>query len=195
MLTKVILEGQMGKEFGREWELSVRSPIEALRMVDANKPGVFKWIREQLKNFDRYSVIVEYEDGSEEELEEETVKLERKMKSIRFVPIIVGAGGAFKAVLGVVLVIVGVILSETPFGAPLIGMGISMFAGGIAEMLTKTPKTQEAKQEQAYESKASYYFDGPTNTSPQGAPVSLIYGRVMVGSRTISVSATVDQLM
>lgn len=197
MLTKVILEGAMGKEFGREWELSINSPSEALRLIDANKPGLFVWIREHLANFDRYSIVVEYDDGREEELGEDEYVFERKMKSIRFIPIITGASGAFKAILGVVLIIVGVVINiyYPGSGTALIGMGISLFAGGIAEMLAKTPKASGTPENAEYASKASYYFDGPTNTTPQGAPVQLIYGRVLVGSHTISVSATVDQLM
>lgn len=196
MLTKVILEGAMGKEFGREWNLSVSSPAEALRLIDANKPGLFIWIREHLANFDRYSIVVEYEDGREEDLDEDSLKFERQMKSVRFIPIITGASGAFKAILGVVLIIVGVVINiyYPGSGTALIGMGISLFAGGIAEMLAKTPKLSDP-QNNEYVGKASYYFDGPTNTTPQGAPVQLIYGRVLVGSHTISVAATIDQLM
>jgi len=38
-------------------------------------------------------------------------------------------------------------------------------------------------------------LDGPANTTEQGVPVQLIYGRCLVGSHPISMGVTVDQLM
>lgn len=190
MLTKVILEGQMGKQFGRVWELAVTSPGHALRMIEANRPGLFGWIRSNLEKYACYRVIVENEDGSKEHLNDDTVKLERKVKSIRFVPLASGAGagvGQFlQIVVGITLIVVGVI-----YGQPaLIALGSALVLGGVAAMLA--PKPDGAKDK---ESKSSYYFDGPTNTSEQGVPVQLTYGRCLVGSHTISAAVTVDQLM
>lgn len=187
MLTKVILEGPMGKVFGRTWNLSVNSPNEALRMIDANKPGVFTWIRSNLEKYSHYKVICEYEDGRKEYLKEDEYPMERKCKSIRFVPIVQGSGGVFQAIVGVVLIVVGVIWPNPA----LVAMGVGMLIGGVAAMLAPKPK----KDDSSRSDKTSYYFDGPANTTMQGVPVQLVYGKCLVGSHAISAAVTVDQLM
>lgn len=196
MLTKVILEGPMGKKFGKEWELIVDSPSEALRMIDANKPGLFAWIKSNLAKYNEYHVVCEFEDGTVEDLNEESYKLDRKCKEIRFVPVIKGSGGngVWQTVLGIVLIIVGVF--TTIFGnysGSVIMLGVGLLAGGVAAMLAPKPKMGDMSQQGA-KNEASYFFDGPANTSTQGVPVQLIYGRCLVGSHTISAAVTVDQL-
>lgn len=187
MLTKVILDGPLGKQFGKVWELAVNSPAQALRLIDANKPGVFTWIRSNLEKYAAYRVLVEYEDGRKEDLDNDTFVLERKAKTIRFVPVTQGAGNTFKIVVGVILIIVGCVV---PGAQGLIYVGAALVLGGIAGMLAPKPDAMKDK-----ETKNSYYFDGPTNTTTQGVPVQLTYGRCLVGSHTISAAVTVDQLM
>lgn len=191
MLTKVILEGPMGKAFGKKWELQVNSPSEALRMIDANKPGVFAWIKANLQKYSHYRVVCEYEDGRVEHLAEGDYPLERKMKTIRFVPVISGAGGAFQAILGIVLIVVGCVV---PGMQALIWVGAGMLIGGVAAMLAPKPNASSNDQSQSANS-TSYYFDGPANTTMQGVPVQLIYGTCLVGSHSISAAVTVDQMM
>ncbi len=194
MLTKVILEGPMGKEFGREWELDIESPREALCLIDANAPGVFRWIRNNLKKYERYQVICEYENGQTEALSDTEYTNRHVAKVIRFVPLVDGAGsdgGIIQTILGVVLIVVGVWNSNPN----LVAAGLSLMIGGIVSMLSPHPSKPDIEKDEQTNGVASYYFDGPTNTTGQGNPVQLIYGRTLVGSHTISVSATVDQLM
>lgn len=196
MLTKITLDGPMGKAFGRNWNLQANSPSEALRMIDANKPGVFGWIKLNLQKYSHYRVICEYEDGRVESLvEEEEYKMERKCKSIRFVPVVSGSSGVVKAVLGIILIVVGVVFSA--FLGPavsgfLIKAGIGLLISGVAQMLAPKPQSQEQSERK---DKTSYFFDGPANTTQQGVPVQLIYGTCLVGSHAISAEITIDQLM
>lgn len=192
MLTKVILEGPMGKKFGREWELAVSSAHEALRLIDANKPGLFAWIKQNLDKYSKYQVVCEYDDGRVEELDNDDYVLERMPTHIRFVPLIEGASAAARIVAGVVLVVVGYLLSPYTGGASLslVGYGMSLIVGGITELLTKSPKNETTERKD----KTSYYFNGPVNTTTQGVPVQLIYGRrVMCGSHVISSRLSIDQ--
>ena len=194
MLTTVILEGPMGKEFGREWKLDIESPREALCMIDANMPGVFRWIRNNLKKYERYQVVCEYENGQSEALSSAEYTGRHLAKVIRFIPVVEGAGGnggIIQTILGAVLVVVGVWNSNPQLTAA----GLSLMLGGIISMLSPHPSKPDIEKDEATNGLASYYFDGPTNTTGQGSPVQLIYGRTLVGSHTISVSATIDQLM
>ncbi|MEO6825089.1 MAG: hypothetical protein ABI167_10285 [Nitrosospira sp.] len=193
ILTTVTLYGPLGKEFGRDWELAVSSPREAMRLIEANKPGFMGWIRNNLDKYDRYKVIVDYYDGRVEHLDENELTHKRSVRRIRFVPIVTGAGGGIgKIILGALLIAI----SFTPFGLPaapfLQGAGLSLMLGGITELLSPRPKKVDQNVRQ---DGTSYFFDGPVNTTTQGVPVPLIYGRCLVGSQAISTKVTVDQLL
>lgn len=199
MLTKVILEGEMGKKFGREWAFDITSPAEALRMVDANSPGVFIWIKSNLAKYEAYRVVCKYENGTEEELDKDSYVLQGKPTEIRFVPLIEGAGGKWgRVILGAVLVVVGFAITfftqgfGGAIGSYFIQAGVAMMIGGIIQALTPQPKKEQEMQSKDL---TSHFFDGPVNTTEQGVPVQLIYGEVLVGSHAISAEVTVDQLM
>jgi len=188
-LTKVILEGPLGKQFGREWEFAIDSPREALRMVEANSPGVFAWIKQNLQKYSRYRVVCERDDGVIEDLDNDTYLLNQgRLKSVRFVPLVEGASNVLKIVVGIVLIGVGIFFQQ-PWATKL---GIAVLAAGVVGALSPRPKMDTTGNS---EGKASYLFDGPANTTAQGSPVQLIYGRVLAGSHAISAAVTVDQLM
>lgn len=187
MLTKIIIEGVMGREFGRVWHLDVDSPNEALRMIDANKPGLFNWIRKNLAIYDRYKVICTYEDGSKEHLDNDTYSFSRKVKVIRFVPVPAGSGSTAKIVIGVIMIAVGVYTGQ----GWLVRAGAMMVVSGVIEALTPMPSIRS--NQGGSTNVSSNYFDGPVNTSQQGSPVFLIYGKdVMVGSQLVSASMTIE---
>ena len=194
MLTQVTLYGPLAKEFGRDWKLAVSSPREAIRMIEANRPGFLNWIRGSLDKYDRYKVIVDYENGKKEHLDEDSFNLQRRMKRIRIVPIVTGAGGIGKIITGIFLINIGVLLSAMgmPFGPLFIGMGIGTLAGGIVELISPRPKKTDQSVRQ---DGTSYFFDGPVNTTQQGLPVPLIYGTCLVGSHPVSAKVSVDQLL
>lgn len=191
MLTKVILEGPLGEKFGREWNLCIKSPGEALELIEVNIGGLRKWIRDNLETYKAYRVVCEYEDGRTEHLDNDTFALDRKLKSVSFAPVISGSGGVMKMVFGVVLLAVG-FATGSPF---LMKMGASMMLSGAISALMSSPDTKQPVERQQVENGTSYYFNGPVNTVTQGVPVQLIYGRVKVGSHAISAFVNVDQLL
>lgn len=188
MLTKVRLDGVMGKKFGKDWELSVSSPAEALRMIEANRPGVRAWIIQNQAKYNAYRVVCTYEDGREEALDDHTYPLERGgLKQIRFTPVVAGASGVAKIIVGVVIVVANALTIKNPY---LFQLGATLILGGIVETLSARPRTKNDQGEDIN----SYYFDGPANTDQQGSAVPLIYGRVLAGSHPISASISVDEV-
>ena len=194
-LTTVILEGALGRKYGREWKLKVSSPSKALQLIEANHPGFISDIRNNLKQYPRYRVLV---DGVARDMKTYTMKCRAKV--IKFIPLIEGAGGGFRFVLGAVMVAIAV-WNPTIGGAALMsastaGMvgaaGVSLMIGGLVEMLTKTPKSTTDTDER--KDKTSRYFDGPVNTEMQGVAIPLIYGRCLVGSHAISAKLVVEQV-
>ncbi len=192
MLTRVILDGVLGHNFGREWNLHVGSVPEALRMIDANKPGFMQWIRANLPIYDRYRIVCKYEDGRVELLDEDSLSVKRSPVEIRFVPIPAGAGNVGRIIVGIILIIVGAFTSWAG-GEALIYMGVGMVVGGIIGALTPIPKTK--KHDTAGGGIASDYFNGPLNVSEECAPIPIIYGRVLAGSQAVSAALTIDKMM
>ena len=182
MLTKVILDGKFGEVVGqREWMLECDSPAEALALIEANKSGIKNWIR---KNIDKYKICkveCELSNGNVESLTNETYVVSRKCKTIRFLPIFTGSGGkntsVLQSIVGVALVVIGAIC-ENPY---IVATGIGMIIGSICTMLMKPSKNDDSD-----DSGTSYFFNGAANTTQQGVPVPLVFGRCRVGSAVIS---------
>ncbi|MGZ8497422.1 MAG: hypothetical protein ACXWXL_03365 [Candidatus Binatia bacterium] len=195
MKTVVILDGVMGKKFGKRWELYINSPAEALRIIAANRPDLPFWIRDHLETYAHYKVTCEYENGVTEIIGEEQLTMLGKLKKIRFTPIVAGAGGnsgIFQIIAGVVLIVAAIFTWGATLAPALAMMGAGMVIGGVAGMLTSQPNLNPGDSGQRSD-KTSYYFDGPVNTSQQGVAVSLIYGKkVKAGSAPVSASLTVD---
>jgi len=192
MLTKIILDGAMGKHFGRRWDMQVSSPAEALRMIEANKPGLRAWVIAKMQKFSCYKVTCEYENGTKELLSEDSYPLQRKLKSVRFTPVMKGSGSAGRLIIGAVLIVASFV--ATSYGFPMVGKflfqaGVGMVISGVVGLLTPVPKKGDQNERS---DKTSYYFDGPANTTVQGVPVQLIYGRVLVGSHAISAKMDID---
>ena len=62
-------------------------------------------------------------------------------------------------------------------------LGVGLVLGGAAMMLAPdVPDQNSAEQAE------NYLFGGPINTVKQGQPIPLVYGRAIVGSKTISAS-------
>ena len=167
--------------------MEVSGPAEALRMLNANAPGFIKWIADNAKKYHEYQITVEYEDGRKTDLSEKELEIHCKAKKIRFTPLVRGAKGAVRVVVGAILMIAGVYFNN-PF---VFKIGAALALSGVVELLSPRPKT---KNQDGTETLSSYYFDGPVNTELQGNPVPLIYGRVLTGSQAVSASISIDEL-
>jgi len=84
------------------------------------------------------------------------------------------------------MIVAGAFLSSTPFGAPLIGAGIGMVAGGVIQMLS--PQARGLSQSAAPENLASYAFGSAKNTTASGNPVPICIGERRWGGAIISAS-------
>lgn len=195
MLTNIILDGELGKNFGRSHRLSIKSPSQALRLIDTNIGGVMDWIKGNAKKFAAYKVLCEFHDGRKEALSDESFhRCRGKIKSIRFTPMVMGAGGGsgngiLQIVVGVAMLVIAYVF---PPSAPyLVGAGMGLILGGVSTLLAPKPKTDTSSEQEKNE---SHYFSGAENPTDQGQPVPLIYGRMRTGAQAISAGMTIDQL-
>ncbi|MGA0806050.1 MAG: hypothetical protein ACO3PV_06000, partial [Pseudohongiellaceae bacterium] len=114
---------------------------------------------------------------------------------IRIVPVLTGAGGVGRILAGVALVVASIFIPQSAmvFGTALkglvLGVGAQLALGGVAQLLTPVPKMPTG-EDSAQDPRKSFSFSGVQQTSRQGVPVSVVYGRTLVGS--VVVSAGVD---
>jgi predicted phage tail protein len=189
----VLLYGELAKKYGKLHKYAVRNVPEAIRALEANYRG----FRQAIKADGEYRVVVDKKQISEDELGI------RAIETIKIVPLVQGAGrGVGQAILGIVLIAVAwwnpmgwgtVIGAAGPMAGTAAGalalsamssLGVSLLIGGVSQMMTKTPKLDAGADRP--NNKPSYAFDGPVNTTAQGNPVPLAYGRILAGSQVIS---------
>lgn len=173
----VRLHGALAK-FGKAFKLDVRSAAEAIRALCVQIPGFENHLRTH--SAPGYRVHV----GKHKSISKDELTLESE-GDISIVPVIRGARKALGIIIGIVLIAVSF------FIPPLLGPGISMVIGGIAQLLVKPPQMGGRQEDK---SRPSYSLDGPVNTVAQTNPVPVVYGEVIVGSQAISSSLVTEEL-
>lgn len=173
------LYGKLGTTFGRVHRFVVRNPRDAVRALISMVPGFEKELMTSKDRGIAYAVFCGNRNITEEQLEHPSGS-----DDIRIAPMLVGSksGGLFGLIAGVALAVVGAVseyfVPGNPFGYQMMLMGGALALGGLAQMISPHQTTPT--------SLASYNFSGAENTTQQGGPVPLLYGRMRVGSTVIS---------
>ena len=185
MLRKIKLYGKLAKFVGhRILEADVATAAEAVRFLVANWPALERHMADQ-----HYRVSVGTYDLELEELHDPAGQQE-----IKIVPVMAGAGATGRIIAGIALIAlaslvtfgtVGGIFAAGALNAVVFGVGASLVLGGVAQLLTPTPKVPTGPDTQN-DPRKSYSFSGIQNTSRQGVPVPIVYGETIVGSVVIS---------
>ena len=172
MLKTIKLYGVLGKKFGKEFKLAVESTREAVKALSVQVPGFEQFMLTAHEHGLTFAVFQDDENISEDQIDFET-----GAKVIKIVPKVIGAGGdggVINLILGAVMVVVGAWTGQ----AWLVGMGIGMVAGGVAQMLTPKVDAQDQNQDG---NKSNFGFGGAVTTIAQGNPVPILYGQREVG--------------
>ena len=179
MLT-VLLYGQMGKQFGRRHKLDISTPGEAIRALTANFPDFRSWL------YDRRDAPFRVFAGKE--ALDETGLVRQTARTLKFIPLVRGAGKFGQVILGAVLIVAS-------FFLPIPGLfqlGVNLVLTGISQLLFAPPKPKG--QSERPENAPSYIFDGAVNTTAQGNCVPVLYGELIVGSQVVSTGLSVEQI-
>lgn len=193
MLKTIKLYGILAKKFGKEFRLDVESTREAMRALCVQVPGFEHFMLHAHEQGLEFAVFQDKQNISETELDMST-----SAKVIKVVPKVKGAGGAVQTILGAVLVVVGIVVTGMSFGsagavgAALIGAGVGMMVGGIAQMLMPKIESQDQNQDG---NKANFGFGGAVTTIAQGNPVPVLYGQREVGGFIASAGQYPEDLM
>lgn len=188
MLRKIRVYGRLAKFLGqRVFEADVANAAEAVRFLVVNFPQLEKHMADQ-----HYRVSVGRYDLTLDELHDPAGQQE-----IKVVPVLAGAGATGRIIAGVALIALAFASGAGFFGAAFAkniglfaiakGIGATLVLGGVAQLLTPTPKINAPGTPQDNnDPRKSYSFSGIQNTSRQGTPVPIVYGETLVGSVTIS---------
>ena len=164
------------KQFGTVFKLDISSVPEAIRALVTQIPG----LREHIEK-GSYKVRVDGKYIGDEGVHSEV------NSTLHLTPVVKGAGkngGLLQVVVGIVMIVAAVFYPPlAPYAAAMISAGTGLVLGGVAQLLTKMPKAEGFKDSDDLKSSS---FSNLANMTAQGAPVPLIYGKMMVGSKVLS---------
>ncbi|CNE43733.1 tail assembly protein [Yersinia intermedia] len=199
IMTPIKLSGSLATRFGRNHQRVISHKKEAFKALSVTIPGFEEYLITAKKRGLTFAIFVGGKNVGREELE-----LASGGQEIRIVPVIIGSkkAGIFQTILGAVLVVVGAIGAFTPFGQAFGGgvwgtyamqMGAAMMLGGVVQMLS--PQVGGLASRQSPDNKPSYAFGGPVNSTAQGNPVGVLYGKRRIGGAVISAGIYAEDQM
>jgi len=179
MLKKIKLLGHLGKKFGREYSFDVASPAEAVKALCHQVRGFREYMQKGAGKERRFKIVVGKNPLTD---------IERQFhmcvdSDISIVPIVKGAGGLVETVTGWWMTLANIayeVFSNTLAGRLL---------NGIME-----PKKADSPVERNKNDDRSYLFNGAVNTTQQGQPIPIGYGRMKIGSQVVSASLSTTQI-
>jgi predicted phage tail protein len=201
--------GALRKRLGQcRFQFEADTPAQAIKALCVNFPGLDKWLLDSEQDGVAYRVTIGKEKVTEDDLSPLVMPWsERQVFSIT--PVIAGAGGVGKVLAGIGLIALAVLVpgigggvAATIFGTAFssvslaIGsIGVSLVLGGVAQMISPTPRFSAMERGKEAARLESFTFSGITNTIQQGLPVPICYGRAYIGSAVISSGLDVNQLV
>lgn len=207
--------GALRKKLGQcRFEFVAETPAQALRALITNFPGLDRWLIDSEKDGVAYRVTV----GKEKIGQEDATGLflpwsERQVFSITPVLTGAGGGGVGQILVGVGLVAAAIVLGPAVGG--FLGLGITgaiggtvatgiglvgtgLILSGVATLLSPAPSLTGAGsigiRDEAAARLESFSFSGLVNTTKQGLPVPIAYGRVFTGSAVVSAGLDTDDI-
>ncbi len=215
--------GALRKRLGQcRFEFDVATPAQAIKALCVNFPGLEKWLIDSEKDGVGYRVAVSKEKATEENVAPLLMPFSDK-EVFSITPVVAGAGRGTGAILvGAALIAVAIAVPVAGFsglgfaatgaaaasgaaaGTVLAGtlaaaagnIGIALVLGGIAQALSPQPEPTRLESGRGREAAQleSFSISNVVNTSRQGMPVPIAYGRVFVGSAVLSSGLDVDQV-
>lgn len=189
---KVKLLGELGRKYGRFYEFMALNPREVISALSNQIDG----FRDYLRGAHEKGVFFKLVTADSEGIDYNECMM--PCDTLVIAPVITGAGGSGmsigKILLGAVLIGLAFIpgigtaiaasgaASFTAVGSALFGIGGALLFGGIAELLTPTPK-------QPKETEQSFLFDRAVDLTSQGFPIPLLYGEFLATSPLVISSA------
>lgn len=213
--------GALRKRLGQcRFEFDVATPAQAIKALCVNFPGLDKWLIDSEQDGVGYRVAISKDKATEENVSSLLMPFsDREVFSIT--PVVSGAGrGSRQIFAGLGLVALAIVAGPAAGGflglgaglggttgagaavsmglvggtfASAVGtVGISLVLTGIATSISPQPGLDSTLDESVQ--LESFTFSNVVNTSRQGMPCPIAYGRLFVGSAVLSSGLDVDQV-
>jgi predicted phage tail protein len=223
-MKRVVLRGELGKQFGRIHSFELHTPAEAIRALCVNFEGFQQALVESADRGIGYIVQVgKTAISPETELHFPTGETEE----ISITPVLVGAGGAgSKIAIGIGLIALSFLLPgaglfgttslfgaaagtgfATALGTAVSSIGVSLILTGTAQLLSPQPAdvpgltgptgrvdSFDPARNDPADNRSSYIYNGAVNLTAQGNPVPVCYGRMRVGSVVVSAGVSTTDI-
>ena len=192
--------GALREQLGQgQFEFVADTPAQALKALLVNFPGLEKWLIDSEQRGVGYRVTVGKQNVCSDDMSE-LLSPWSEQEIFSITPVLTGAGGGGvgQIIAGVALVALTLIPGGLPIAGSLatsIGLfGGALILGGVSQMISPTPKPPGLTEQNEATRLESNSFSGIVNTTRQGVPVPIAYGRVFVGGAVISAGLDVDQV-
>lgn len=187
-MKEIHLHGHLAEQFGDCYTLDVRDPYEAIQAISVQVPGFRETI--QAGNWHVFRGPLD----DRQDLDEDGVMVSLgSANEVHVIP--AGIGGAVGAVaLGAALIAGSYFVAGAAIAGALFAVGVGLMISGAAQMLMSPPQVDSYSDRESPDERPSFLFDGPVNTSTQGLPVPLIYGRMRAGSVVVSAGLSAEDI-
>ena len=207
--------GALRKRLGQcRFEFDVATPAQAIKALCVNFDGLEKWLLDSERDGIGYRLTVSKEKVTHDNFAPALLPFSDQ-EVLSITPVIAGAAnGGNNILIGATLIALAVVT----YGGSLAvsGLGVTAKAGltgfaatgaavaasaatvgagliilGVAQIISPQPEPNELEEAAQLE---SFTISNVINTSRQGLPVPIAYGRLFVGSAVLSSGLDVDQL-
>lgn len=206
MNRKIYLEGEIGEKFGKEFTMSVTSFSEVFRCLECNFPEVRKYLIDcEERNIGFVCEVAGTPLNSEAEL-----LLEYKEGDMVITPVPAGSKSGGQKILAAIAIIAvvyftggfgaegyiskgfakgasGIAQAKAYAGVAAISMATNLALTGIQQIMAPDPSVDNDQDE-------SYLFQGTGQTLIEGDPVPVLYGKLRIPGRPISVQVRNERL-
>jgi len=204
---ELVLQGDLGDRFGRNWKIAADSYGEALACIDANYPE----FRKALIDLHEAGGDLSIQIGEKFVESNEELFMHLGRDTIIITPIPSGSkSGSAKAIVGSILLIAAIIMLPGAIGAyasysaaaaaggisgalasgfaasALVGLAGIAAMGGIGAMLLVAGLQQMWAPDPSVDQEKVYSFDGPENTVVGDTPIPILCGEMIIGGVVIS---------
>ena len=184
-MTEVVLHGNLGVKFGKNFKCKISSVREVFDFIDANRPGFSECLKKLSQQGMHYALIL---DGKKlSDMKE--INNKKNIKKIDIVPAVLGKGpiavgiGSTIATIALSSALAAGTISLTTF----IVASVVIAVVSMALQMMLAPKPPEAPSIEATTRalQQSFYFANKANIAEQGNTIPVGYGRLLVSSYVI----------
>lgn len=202
MKRKIILEGEIGEKFGREFTINADSFKDVVQCLNGNFPEFQKYLIEadernigftchvgEAPITDERELFLNYPEGAMiiSTLPAGSKSAGAKILAAIAIVALVAVGGfmVYGFAPGVTTTLGGLAgglsaAAGTVLGKIALGIALNLALTGLQQMMAPDPSTDSQQSDE------SYLFQGTTQEAIEGDPVPIVYGKLRVPGRPIS---------